>query len=323
MMRAVLHMAGAVLLALPVVANSQAYPTKAIRISSNSAAGNPGDVAVRVAAQKMSVVFHQPVLVETRVGAGGKLAAAEALKGGADGYSLLFSSSSILTSRYLLKDMTIDVQKELVPVSIAVRSDNNFLATNEVSLASMKEFLDYVRRNPGKVSYSSNGVGSSQHLQWLGLELAAKVEFLHVPYGSGNNAQRLGDFMTGRTQAVISPFSALKPGLDAGKVRLLAIASKKRNPRAPDVPTMTEAVPGYQLLSSFWGFWAPAGVPQAVVTRLSDEIQNSFKDPELIAKMDALDVQAEGSSPREFAAEVREQILFIEGFVKAAGIKPE
>jgi tripartite-type tricarboxylate transporter receptor subunit TctC len=315
---------GVVILALPLVAASQAFPTKPIRIASNSAAGNPGDVAVRVAGQRLSAVFGQPVIVETRVGAGGKLAATDVIKGGADGHSMLFSSSSILTSRFVLKDMTIDVQKDLVPVSVAVRADNNFMAVNgTVPTGSLKEFIDHAKRNPGKVSYSSNGIGSSLHLQWLGLVLATDADLLHVPYGSGNNSQRLGDFFTGRTNAIIAPYTALKPYVDSGKVKLLAIVAKKRNPRAAEVPTITDAVPQYKLLSVSWGFWVPAGTPQTIVQRLSDEIQKAFKDPDIVAKLDALDVQAAGSSPKDFATEVNEQVTFIEEFVKAAGIKPE
>ncbi len=304
--------------------NAQGFPAKPIRISSNSAAGNPGDVAVRVVGQKMSVVFGQPVLVETRVGAGGKLAATDAIKGGSDGHSLLFSSSSILISRYLLKDMTVDVQKDLVPISVAVRADNNFMATSaQIPVTSIKDLIEYARRNPGQVSYSSNGIGSSLHLQWLGLVLAGKLDMVHVPYASGNNSQRIGDFLTGRTQAMIAPYAALKASADAGKVKMLAIVANKRNPRAPDVPGITELIPGYRLLGTFWGFWGPAGMSQAVLARLSDEIQKGFRDSDIVSKLDALDVQAAGSSPAEFAAEVREQIMFIEEFVKAAGIKPE
>ena len=312
---------------IPNVANSQnspAFPNKPIRIWSNSAAGNPGDVAVRVAANKMSVVYGQPVLVETRVGAGGKLAATDVIKGGADGHSILFSSSSILISKYLLKDMTVDVQKDLVPVSVAVRADNNFMASHaDLPVSSVRELVEYARRNPRKFAYSSNGVGSSLHLQFLGLTLASKIDMVHVPYASGNNAQRIGDFLTGRTQAMIAPYSVLKTAVDTGKVKLLAIVANKRNPRAAEVPAITEAIPGYQLLGTFWGFWAPAGTPGAVVNRLSDEIQKGFRDTEIIAKLDALDVQAGGSNARDFAIEIKEQLILIEEFVKAAGIKPE
>jgi len=303
---------------------AQTFPHKPIRIASNSAAGNPGDVAVRVAAQKMSAVFGQPVLVETRVGAGGKLAATDVIKGGVDGHSILFSSSSILISKYLLKDMTVDVQKDLAPVSVAVRADNNFMAAHaDLPVSSVRELIEYARRNPGKLTYSSNGVGSSLHLQFLGVALAGKVDMLHVPYASGNNAQRIGDFLTGRTQAMIAPFTALKSAADSGKVKLLAIVASKRNPRAAEVPAITEAIPGYQLLGTFWGFWAPAGTPPAVVNRLSEEIQKGFRDADIIAKLDGLDVQAGGSSPRDFAAEVKEQIGFIEEFVRVARISPE
>ncbi|MFM9972868.1 MAG: Bug family tripartite tricarboxylate transporter substrate binding protein [Burkholderiales bacterium] len=305
-------------------AQAQSFPFKPIRIASNSAAGNPGDIAVRVAAQKISAVFGQPVLVETRVGAGGKLAATDTIKGGPDGHSILFSSSSILISRYLLKDMTVDVQKDLAPVSVAVRADNNFMATHaDLPVSSVRELVEYARKSPGKITYSSNGVGSSLHLQFLGVTLSGKVDMTNVPYASGNNSQRIADFLTGRTQAIIAPYTTLKAAADSGKVRLLAIIAAKRNPRAAEVPSILEEISGYQLLGTFWGFWVPAGTPSTAINRLSDEIQKSFLDREIVAKLDALDVQAGGSSPREFAAEVKEQIGFIEEFVKAAAIRPE
>jgi tripartite-type tricarboxylate transporter receptor subunit TctC len=311
-------------LALPLAGLAQTYPTKTIHISSNAGSGTPGDVAVRVVTQKLSLVFGQPIIVETRVGAGGKLAATDAIRGGSDGHSLLFSSSSILISKYVLKDMTVDIQKDLVPISVAVRADHNFMATNaQIPVSSIKELVEYARRNPGKVSYSSNGMGSSLHLQWLGVVLAGNVDMVHIPYGSGNNSQRFGDFLTGRTQAMIASDTALKPAVDAGKVKMLAIVANKRSSRAPDVPAITEVLPGYKLLRTLWGFWAPAGVPQPILARLSGEIQKGFKDPDILAKLDALDVQAAGSTPQEFAAEIKEQIMFIEEFMKAAGIKPE
>ncbi len=319
--------AGLAWAALAVVGASaalaQSYPLKPIRVASDSASGSPGDVALRLVAVKMGAALGQPVVVETKTGAGGQIAATDVIRSGANGYSLLFSSSIILISRFMLKNVFVDLQRDLVPISMAARG-NNFLVVHASVLAnSVKELVEHARRNPGSLSFSSNGIGSSLHLQWLSFMLATDTSLLHVPYGSGNNSQRLSDFLIGRTSLVLTPYGSVKPYLEAGKVRALAMVSDQRNRQAPDVPAITEVIPNYKLFVGFWGFWGPAGLPQPIVERLSEEIQKGFRDAETAARLEALDVQAVGNTPQEFAALIRSQLLILEDLVKAAGIKPE
>jgi len=304
-------------------ASAQSYPTKPIRVVSNAAAGSPGDIALRLVAPKVSAALAQPVVVETRGGGGGQIAAMEAIRSGTDGYSLLYSSSQIVTSKFLLKNVTIDTLRDLVPVSQSARTTNLLAVHASVPVNSLRELVDYSRRNPGKLSFSSNGIGSSLHLQFIGLMVSTGADLFHVPYGSANEGLRNNDFLTGRTSVSLIPYSSLKPALDAGNVKVLAVLGESRYRRLPAVPAVNEAYPDYRFSLGFWGFLAPAGIAQPIVNRLSGEIQKGYRDADIVAKLDALDVEAVGSTPQQFTSFLKRYEETIAGLVKSAGLKPQ
>lgn len=234
----------AVLAALLCAAGSsvaQTWPVKPIRIVSNSAAGSPGDISLRLAAPRIGAALGQPLVVEQKGGGGGMLAATDVQRNGPDGYAILFSSSLIIGGRFLLKNVTVDLQRDFVPISMASRAVNMIGIHSSVPAGSLRELVDYARKNPGKLSVSSNGIGSSLHLQWLG----------------------------------------------------------------------------------FFGFYGPLGLPMATVNRLSSEIQKAYKDAEIVSKLEAIDIQAVGNTPEEFAAFVNAYVPTIGELVKAAGLSPQ
>ncbi|MSQ53033.1 MAG: tripartite tricarboxylate transporter substrate binding protein [Betaproteobacteria bacterium] len=308
---------------LPIAAIAQSYPVKPIRVVSDSASGSPGDVGLRMVTPKMSAAFGQPVIVEPRTGAGGQIAANEVLKNGADGYSILFSTSLILASKFVLKSFRLDMERDFAPISMALRG-NNFMAVHKsVPANSFIEFVDFAKKNPGKLTFSSNGIGSSLHIQWVGVNVAAGIDLLHVPYGSGNNSMRVTDFFVGRTHAIMNPLGTMRRQLEAGEVRVLAMMADERNKSLPAVPAITEVLPGVKLASGFWGFWGAAEISPVIVNRLSGEIQKGYRDPEIIAKLELLDSKPVGSTPQEFAAAISSQMKVLKEIADAAGITPQ
>jgi tripartite-type tricarboxylate transporter receptor subunit TctC len=308
-------------LAIPL--HAQNYPTRPVRVVSNSASGSPGDIALRLVAPKVSAALGQPVVVETKGGGGGQIAAQDVMRAGPDGYTLMYSTSMIVTSKYLLKNVTVDVMKDFVPISIAARVTNLLAVHSSVPVGSVKELVDYARRNPGKVSFSSNGIGSSLHLQWIGFMVSTGADMFHVPYGSGNEAIRNNDFLTGRTSASFIPYSSIRPHLEAGKVKVLAVLGDQRYKRLPDVPAVNEAFPDYRFSLGFWGFFGPAGMPQPIVSRLSAEIQKGLKEGDVVSKLEGIDVEAIGNSPEAFARFLKTYEATVATLVKIAKLEPQ
>src|SRR4051794_8889875 len=202
----------AVLMTAPSYA--QTFPSKPIRVVSNAAAGSPGDIALRLVAPKAAATLGQPMVVETKGGGGGQIAAADVIRSGADGYTLLYSSSMIVTSKYLLKNVTMDLQRDLVPISLSARATNLVAVHSSIPARSLRELVDYAKKNPGKLSFSSNGIGSSLHLQFIGFMVSTGTELFHVPYGTANEGLRNNDFLTGRLALSLIPYSSMKAAID-------------------------------------------------------------------------------------------------------------
>ena len=307
-------------LSLPLPAAAQSFPAKPLRVVSNAAAGSPGDVALRLVTPRLSASIGQPVVVETKAGGGGQIAAQDVMRASPDGYSLMYSSSMIVTSRYLLKSVTMDVLRDFAPVSMSARVTNLLAVHGSVPVNNLREFIDYAKRNPGKISASSNGIGSSLHLQWIGCMQSCGADLLHIPYGSGNEGLRNNDFLTGRVTAALIPYSSIRQAAEAKQVKIVAVLSDSRYKRLPDVPAITEAIADYKFTLGFWGFFAPAGTPAPIVTRLSDEVQKGFRDADIAAKLEGLDTEPQTNSPQQFTALLRTFDSNVAAIVKAAGL---
>lgn len=310
-------------IAMSALVHAQTYPTKPIRVISNSASGSPGDIALRLVAPRISASVGQPVVVETKAGAGGQIAAQDVLRAGPDGYSIMYSTNMIISSKYLLKNVTVDVQRDFAPVSMAARVTNLVAVHNSVPGNTLREFVDYAKKNPGKVSISSNGIGSSLHLQWIGFMQSTGTDLTHIPYGSGNEGLRNNDFLTGRIGATLIPYSSIRQAVEAKQVRILAVLGESRYKRLPETPALGEVISDYKFTLGFWGFFAPAATPAPIVTRLSEEIQKGFRDPDIAAKLEALDTEPSTSSPRDFAAAIKIFDTNVAALVKAAGLTPQ
>ena len=302
---------------------SQGYPIKPIRVASNASAGSPGDVAIRLMAVKMSGAMGQPVVVEIRPGAGGAIAASDVIRSDADGYSILYTTGILIVSKFLMKTMPVDVLRDFVPISLVATVNLYLIVHESVPAKSIQELVTYAKRNPGKLSYATNGVGSGLHLFGVSFSQSTGTELFHVPYGSGNNALRLNDFLEGRVSIVFAPYDFIKPNLAGGKIRVLAITDDKRTKHMPDIPAITESFPTYMLTPGFFGLLGRAGLPQPILARLEGEAQKALLDPNVVSKLDAIGVDSVGSSAQSFGSVLRNQVEVIGSLIKAAGLTPQ
>jgi len=186
---------------------------------------------------------------------------------------------------------------------------------------SLKELIDYAKRNPGKIEYASSGSGSVFHLAGESLKLYAGIDILHVPYAQANFSQMINDWVTGRVALWFPTYAFLAPNMP--KVRPLAIVDGQRSTRMPGIPTVAEILPGFRAFPAWWAFFGPAGLPAPIAGRLSGEVRASLKQPEVVAKLSDLGLTTIGSTPEELAAHLRRDIDAVGNLAKAIGLEPE
>jgi len=316
-------LAGAVLglvTALPSVAPAQAWPAKPIR--NILALGGGAEVFARIMAQKAGEALGQPIVIESQSAAGGAIGAQTVARSAPDGYTILFAATnSQIWHVYLSRTTPYDPVKDFTPITkigealLCVVANNNFPADN------MKELVEYARRFPGKVSYGTSGIGTTHHLSGELIKQAAGVDMVHVPYKGG--AQVLTDVVGDRIPVAFSILATADPLLKSGKLKLLAVNNARRSPFLPNVPTISEQVPGYESPPGWMGYFGPPGLPQAILRRLNTELVKALNNPEVRAKADDIGFIVISSTPEELAAQVRHDLDLAAKIVKSAGIQPE
>src|SRR6266700_2176233 len=282
----------------------QAYPARPILVVSTASPGSSGDAALRVMASKMSASLRQPVVIEVKTAARGALAAQALARAGPDGYTITYGTSgTYVNARFLFKNLAFDVLKHFAPISLAVSSPSYVAVNASVPVNSLHELIDYAKRNPGKLEYSSSGVGSVFHLAGESLKLYAGIDLLHVPYAQANFPQMVNDWATGRVALWFPTYAFLVPNMP--KVKPLAIVDNQRSARMPDIPTVAETLPNFRGFPAWWAFFGPAGLPAPIAERLSSEVRASLKQPEVVAKLGDLGLTTIGSTPEELAAHLK------------------
>jgi tripartite-type tricarboxylate transporter receptor subunit TctC len=258
---------------------AQAYPVKPVKLIVADAAGGAPDQLGRTLAQKLSDSLHQQMVVDNRPGASGALGADIAARSAPDGYTLLLTTTAIYAILpNLRKNLTYDPDKDFVPISRIATASNVLVVNASLPARSMAELVALARKSPGSINYASAGIGSPAHLAGEMLNLLAGIKLTHVPYKGA--APALLDLIAGNVQLIItSPISA-GGHMKTGRVRALATTGSERNPGLPDLPTIAETVPGYQISQS-WGIDAPAGTAAPVVERLNEEIVKAMSLPEV------------------------------------------
>ena len=312
----------ALLICVAPAALAQAFPTKPVRVIVPFAPGSVLDVVSRLVAPHMGSALGQPVLVENRPGAGGRMGAEQVARMPGDGHALLFTSSgSHVGGAFLVKNLPYDSQKDFTPVIAAVSPVDCLIVHPALPVNSIPELIAYAKRNPGKLTYGSNGIGSTFHMVGELIKQVAGIDMLHVPFQGA--PQQTNAIITGQIQVAFNSLGVARAQAAAGKVKLLAVLREERYAGMPQVPTMKEGLPAYQPLPNWFGYFGPSGVPSAIVQRLNAEIVKGLNAPDTVAKINEAGLVLIGNTPEQFATLLRTSFEAFGKAVKAANLKPQ
>ena len=314
-------MLGAALLALPAAAAAQSYPSRPITIVIGYTSGAVSDLAARTIGEGLHQAWGQPVIVENRPGSGGNIGAAFVARAAADGYTLMIGTDAQMASNvHLYKHVGYDPVKDFAPVAYAGANIICLAVNAQLPINSVADLIAYAKQNPGKLAYGTSGVGSPHHLAGELLCQKTGIDIQHVPYRGGGAA--VNDLLGGHIGMAFLSLSAVVPHVNTGKVRIIAMVEKTRYAAMPDIPTIGETVPGFEM-SSWIGIFAPAGTPADVIAKLNDGIAKVLTADGVKAKLGNLGLVVAAGKPAELADVVKEGIKVRGELVKAAGIQPE
>ena len=302
-------------------AQADTFPSRPIKIVVPFAAGGTGDVLVRSLQEPLQRHLGQPIVVENRLGASGSMGTVFVKNAPADGYTLVQVGNSTVTTPMLQKAANYDAQKDLAPVGLIATTPMVFLLNPVVPAHSLRELIDYGRANPGKLEFSSAGRGSLAHLATESFNQAAGLKMVFVPYqgaAQAVNAALAGDVKV----ALTTPSDAINAFVSAGRVRMLAVSSEKRSPLLPEVPAISETLPGFAV-NAFFGLSAPAGTPAAVIARLNDALNKSIAEPAMQAKLKALGMFPRPADAATFGEMMKRDHTLWTGVIARAGIEAE
>ena len=284
------------------LAHGQPWPAKQVRFVVPFAPGGTTDILARLLGQQLSESLGQPFVIDNRAGAGGNIGAAEVARAPADGYTIMMGTPGTQAiNQFIYTKMPYDTQKDFAPVSFVARVPNVLVVHPGVGVKSLQELISYARANPNKLNCASPGAGTTGHLS---LELFKKltgVQIQHVPYkGSG---PALNDLIGGQVQMTIDNLPSAMPHIQAGKLLALGVTTEQKVDVLPNVPTVASVVPGYEA-SSWFVVVAPAGTPEAIVNRLSAEIDKTLKKPAVLERMKTLGAEPVGGTPQALAKHI-------------------
>ncbi|MBI2296412.1 MAG: tripartite tricarboxylate transporter substrate binding protein [Betaproteobacteria bacterium] len=312
-----------VALALPAAQAlaQKSYPNKAIRMIVPFAPGGSNDIMGRLVAAKWTESMGQQVVVDNRPGASGIVGTDLAAKAAPDGYTVLVMSLTFTVNPSIRSKLPYDTEKDLVPVTLIASAPLILVVHPSLPVKSVKEFIAYAKANPGKLNFGSGGPGSTPHLAGEMLKTMAGLEMTHVPYKGGGPA--LADLVGGQIQLMLENIPSTLPFVKSGKLRVLAVTSKKRSPTVPDVPTLDEAaLKGYEL-TGWNGLFVPRGTPRAIVNQLHAETVKALAALDVKERLAAMSAEPGGESPEKFAVFIKAEIRKWAKVAKEAGLKVE
>jgi tripartite-type tricarboxylate transporter receptor subunit TctC len=299
---------------------AQAYPSRPVRIVVGFAPGGANDILARLIGQWLSERLGQPFVIENRPGGGSNIATEAVVRAPADGYTLLLVGPPQAINATLYEKLNFNFLRDIAPVAGIIRAPNVMEVNPAVPAKTVPEFIAYAKANPSRVNMASAGNGTGPHMAGELFKMMAGVNFVHVPYrGSG---PALTDLLGGQVQVM---FDALPPSMEhirTGKLRALAVTTAARSPALPDVPTVSDLVPGYEASASF-GVGAPRNTPADIVEKLNKEINVALAEPKLIARLTDLGGAVLPGSPADFGKLIAEETEKWGKVVNFAGIKPE
>jgi tripartite-type tricarboxylate transporter receptor subunit TctC len=297
---------------------AQGYPNHPIRVLVPWPPGQATDVAARMVAERLAPVLGQPLVTDNRPGAGGVLGSEAAAKSPADGYTLLAGSSGPISISPNVQKVAYDPLKDFAPISLLAVNPFVLVINPSIPAKDLKELIALLKANPGKYSFASSGSGATSHLMSVLFNMMAGVSAVHVPYKG--SSQSITDVVNGQVAYTIETVPAVAGLAKAGKLRAVAVTSAKRAEAMPEVPTIAETLPGYEMFG--WiGLMAPAGTPGAITDRISAETRKIMQDPEIRKRFLAAGMEPAGNTPAEFADFLRKQNERYGSIVKQANVK--
>jgi tripartite-type tricarboxylate transporter receptor subunit TctC len=296
------------------------YPERPIRMIVPFPAGGVTDVVARLTAERLSADLGQQVIVDNKAGAGGVIGTEAVAKAPADGYTILFTTPNHTINAALRSALPFDTEKDLVPVSVVGRVPMLLVSHPSLPFKDYKGFIDYARKNPGKLNVAHAGNGTLPHITMELLMAREHMKVTHVPYRGA--APALADLVAGQVQAKLDNYTTSAPFVADKRLNALAVTSDKRLKQLPDVPTVMETVPGFD--GYLWmGLVVPAGTPQAVIDKLAAAARRAVALPEVQARFDKDAVEPVGNGPAEFKALVSREIAQWRDLAKQTNIKLE
>jgi tripartite-type tricarboxylate transporter receptor subunit TctC len=294
-----------------------AWPNKPIKILVGYAAGGSTDVMARILGQALSERLGQPVIVENRAGAAGNIAAEATAKADPDGYTLMLSTSSTFaTNPSLYKTLPFNVQTDFEPIALTAFVPNLLVVNPSVPANNVAELIAYLKANPDKVNFGSSGNGSSQHISAALFNSLAGVQMAHISYRGG--APAVNDLLGGQVQVIFAPLVEVLQQVRADKVRALGITTAKRSPLLPDVPTIAETLPGYEV--RLWnGLFAPAKTPPEIIDRINRATVDALRSNEVKTKIAEQGSEPVGNTPAEFKAFIASELVKWRRLVEISG----
>jgi tripartite-type tricarboxylate transporter receptor subunit TctC len=304
-----------------LTAFAQDYPTHPITVIVPYPPGASTDFVARMLKEPMSAALGQPLVIENRPGAGGTNGAAAVARAAPDGYTLLVTVNAPITmNKYFQKDYPVDPNTAFAAVTNAANVVLVLAVNSSVPVKTVPELIDYAKKNPGKLSFGSAGIGSAHHIAGELLNQKAGIHIQHVPYRGGGPA--IQDLIAGHVPIAFGTTPAVLPQAKAGAIRIIALAEAKRDPDMPDVPTIAETVPG--VVTATWvGMFAPAGTPRAIIDKLNKAAVDALKQPDVIARLKVQGANAVGSSPAELDQLVKTEYAHWGKIMPSIGIQPE
>jgi tripartite-type tricarboxylate transporter receptor subunit TctC len=309
------------LAALAPATHAQNYPTKPVRLIISFTPGSSTDIIGRAVAAKLQEMWGQPVVAENRPGAGGTVGSEFVVRSDPDGYTLLANSSAHAANPGMYKELRYDTMRDFVNLALLGGGPNVLIVSPESGWKSLKDFVDAAKKSPGKLNFSSAGIGSGTHFNLEKLKLAAGIDVQHIPYKGTPEA--IGDTIGNRVCCYWAPLNAALPHVNGGKATALAISSAQRSPLLPNVPSVAEQ--GYAGFDyTLWvGLWGPAKIPQDIAAKINKDVNAALASPDLKERLAKLGTVPGNLTIPQFTDFVKKEIEDTKKILDAAGIKPQ
>ncbi len=310
------------LVGAPLAALSQGYPGKPIRLISPYPPGGSTDIVARLLAPKLGASMGQPVIVENRAGASGMIGSDVVAKAAPDGYTILFTTPGTHTAvKFTIRNVPYDPVADFTPITAAVTQSGLILVNNSVGIRNFREFLDYAKKNPGKLSFATAGLGTSFHVTGEILKRAAGIDMVHIPYKGGVPVAQA--ITSGEVPVALVSNTSGVSTVKTGKVTAIAVLGDKRLREIPEVPIISELIANVERPGDWLGFFGPAGLPAPILSRLHAEIVKAVNLPDVVVGLQAAGMEVFADSPEDFRRIVLRDIELYRKMVPLLGIQPE